>query len=270
MNFYNDYKISWIEVDQIETNPNQPRKNFTESQLVELSESIKKFGILQPLSVRKISDAVYELVAGERRLRAAKLCGMEKIPVIVITIDEQQSALLAVIENIQREDLNFQEEAKAYFHLMNTFNYTQEEIASQIGKKQSTIANKVRLLKLPEDILELLIQNQLSERHARALLKINDESLLRKISNQLVEKQWTVAQTEEYILYVLDKQTSKGEKKEKSVIKSYLKDVRVFTNTIKQAVDMMNVSGIEAKYHIVEKENAYSITIDIPMEVTKK
>ena len=166
-------EIMNVRVDSIFPNAYQPRKFFNEEALEELSQSIKEHGIIQPITVRKIGDK-FELVAGERRWRASRMAGLEVVPCNIIEITDTQSAEIALLENLQREDLNFMEEAEAYYNLINEHNFTQEGLAKRMGKKQSTIANKLRLLKLSEKVRVLCLENNLTERHARALLSLPD------------------------------------------------------------------------------------------------
>jgi ParB family chromosome partitioning protein len=166
-------EIISLPINLIRQNENQPRKVFNQNTLIELSESIKEYGVLQPISVRHTTEKNYELVAGERRLRACQLAGLLDIPAIIVEMDDTESAILAMIENLQREDLNYIEEAEGYERLIKEHNFTQDELARQIGKKQSTIANKLRILKLGERVKRELIITGLTERHARALLKLH-------------------------------------------------------------------------------------------------
>ena len=168
-------RVISIHINEIFPNPNQPRTEFNEQELQQLSDSIRVNGLLQPLTVRKNVYQQYELISGERRLRASKLAGLTEIPAIVVDTDERQSAIFALIENIQRADLNFFEEAIAIKNLISEWNITQEEASERLGKAQSTLANKLRLLKLGSEEQQMILQNGLTERHARALLKINDE-----------------------------------------------------------------------------------------------
>jgi ParB family chromosome partitioning protein len=163
-------EIKYIPIDSIKPNPYQPRKDFNKKALEELSQSIKTYGVIQPISVRKLQDNSYELVAGERRLRASELANLKEIPAIIVDYRDKESAMIALIENLQREDLNFIEEAEGYRNLIEDHGFTQQELAEKIGKSQSTIANKLRLLKLPDDIKRDLIEHNLTERHGRALL----------------------------------------------------------------------------------------------------
>lgn len=173
-------RVNYIPVDLILPNVYQPRKHFDEESLEELAQSINVHGVIQPLSVRKLGENKYELVAGERRLKAAKKAGLTEVPAIIIDISDKESAAIALLENLQREDLNFLEEAEAYYNLIKDHSYTQEKLAEVIGKKQSTIANKIRLLKLDDEIRKILLDNDLTERHARALLKLPTVDLQKK------------------------------------------------------------------------------------------
>ena len=181
-------EINYVDIEKIRPNPYQPRKKFNKISLEELCESIKQYGVIQPINVRKISVNMYELVAGERRLRAATMAGLVKVPCIVINIDDNDSAVLALIENLQREDLSYMEEAEGYNNLLNEHGFTQEELAKKVGKSQSTIANKIRLLKLPPLVKKILADNNLTERHARSLLKLHDEQLQLKVLKKVCEK----------------------------------------------------------------------------------
>ncbi len=181
--------INYIAVDSISPNLYQPRKVFDEESIQELAQSIKVYGIIQPLSVRKIDENNYELIAGERRLRAAKEAGLSKVPAIIANINDKDSAAIALLENLQREDLNFYEEALAYHNLIKVHSYTQEQLSEVIGKKQSTIANKLRILKLDEKIISTIIDNKLTERHARALLKIPTDELRNEVLEIVIKNQ---------------------------------------------------------------------------------
>lgn len=191
--------INYISVDLISPNIYQPRKYFDEESLNELAQSIKSYGIVQPLSVRKLNEYKYELIAGERRLRAAKKIGLKEVPVIIVNISDKESAAIALLENLQRENLNFLEEAEAYYNLIKDHSYTQEKLAEVIGKKQSTIANKIRILKLNKQVREIILKNNLTERHARALLKLPSVELQIKILDIILKKSLNVKKTEELI-----------------------------------------------------------------------
>ncbi|WP_115642517.1 nucleoid occlusion protein [Clostridium putrefaciens] len=254
-------EITYIEPNLILPNLYQPRKYFDEDAIAELAESIESYGIIQPLSVRRMGEGRYELVAGERRLRAAKKLGLSKVPVIIVDISERDSAAIALLENLQREDLNYMEESEAYFNLIKEHGYTQEQLASVIGKKQSTIANKLRLLKLSQNIRKVVLDNKLTERHARALLKLPTEKLQQKILNMVIKRSLNVKDTEELINRELikissDNVSKSGKKRIKGIFSS-----KVYINTIKQVFDKY---GISAKYDSKDFDEFIEVTIKIP------
>jgi len=260
--------IMYISIDSIRPNPYQPRKHFNLSSLEELCESIKQYGVIQPINVRKISNNHYELVAGERRLRAATMAGLKEIPAIVVNVDENDSAILALIENLQREDLNYLEEAEGYSNLINEHKLTQEELARKIGKSQSTIANKIRLLRLSPIIRKILIDNNLTERHARALLKLHDEQLQLKVIKYVCEKGLNVKKTEELVERVIEKYSTKLTMKESEKrIAKMVKDIRIFVNTIKHAVEIMKKSGVNVKAAQFDRGEYYEFIIRVPKKV---
>lgn len=195
----NEVKVVKVPEEKIFPNPYQPRKTFDEEALAELSASIKEFGVLQPLLVAPAEGGKYLLIAGERRLRASRMAGLKEIPVIISEYTSQQIAEIALIENLQREDLHFLEEADGYEQLMDKFHLTQEAMAARVGKKQSTIANKLRLLRLSENVRKALVSNALSERHARALLKLEEEERQLDVIKTAAERKLSVRQTEELI-----------------------------------------------------------------------
>ena len=261
------YHVFQIPVHLIQPNPSQPRRVFDEGMLNELAESIKLYGIMQPISIRKIMPNVYELVAGERRLRAAKIIEMETIPALIINVTEKDSAVLALIENLQRENLNYMEEAKGYEHLINDYDLKQQELAKQLGKGQSTVANKLRLLQHTSKVQDGLMTHQLSERHARALLKLVSEEQQLKVIDLIVKHQLNVKDTEKLVQKTLsDRDELDEDQGNKPIIKRYLKDIRLFTNTIKQAVDMVQGAGLEVDYKIKQTDQSYEINITIPMD----
>lgn len=254
--------INYIPTENILPNVYQPRKHFNNESIEELAQSIKSYGIIQPLSVRKIGEDKFELVAGERRLRAAKVAGLNEVPVIVIEIADKDSAAIALLENLQREDLNFLEEAEAYSNLIKEHDYTQEQLAEIIGKKQSTIANKIRLLKLNSGIRETLLKENLTERHARALLKLPTEELQEKMLDTIIKRNLNVKKTEELIEKELYSLTSEecaveGERKKIKGIFS----PRVYINTVKQVFDKY---GIQACFKSKELDDNIQIVITIP------
>lgn len=249
-----------ISVEKIIPNTYQPRKFFDEEALKELSQSIKNHGIVQPLTVRKRGEG-YELVAGERRLRAAKLAELKEVPCIIIDVSDIESAEIALLENLQREDLNYIEEAEAYYSLIKDHHFTQEDIANKMGKKQSTIANKLRLLKLSDKVRKICIDNDLSERHSRALLSLPNEKLQLKIVNKIIKDKITVKKTEELINKELLKLAGKEfTKKDKSKVKSVF-PAKLYVNTVKQVFDKFN---IPANYKMKEKDDCIEITVSIP------
>lgn len=251
-----------IPVDKVIPNPYQPRKVFSDSALEELSKSIQEYGVLQPITVRQ-KDNGYELVAGERRLRAAKLAKLETIPAIINNMSDQHSAVLALLENLQREDLNFIEEALGYENLIKEHNFTQQQLAQKLGKSQSTIANKLRILKLPESVKESLIENELTERHARALLKLPNEELMNEVISKVVKNELTVKKTEKLIKDILENIELEKDPEKKQNIKCSM-SIRIYLNTLKQAYDAIINTGIEAKYNEIDKGDYMEVVVKIP------
>lgn len=253
-------EVTYIPIGKIRPNPYQPRKFFERSTLEELAKSISQYGVMQPVSVRYINDAVYELVSGERRLRASKIAGLETVPAIIVNVNDRDTASIALIENIQREDLNFLEEAEGYRNLMKDYGYTQEELAYVLGKSQPSVANKLRILKLDKNILNKILENGLTERHARALLKIEDKEVQEEILNKVIKYGLNVKRTEELIENALN---GNSEPQPRQKIKRYIKDIRLFTNTVKKAVSLMNESGIKTEYTVKEEDKSYEINVTI-------
>ncbi len=260
--------IVYLRTDEITPNPVQPRKRFDEESLEELSGSIKSYGILNPLTVR-LRCGKYELVAGERRLRAAKLAGLEEVPCILIDVNMEDASLIALVENLQRRDLDFIEEALGISQLIRMFGMSQEEAARRIGKSQSAVANKLRLLKLPTDVLESLRQNGLTERHGRALLRLQSPVAQRAALEYIVDNGLTVAATDAYIDTLLSEpdqpaeETGPEDKPEKRRT-FVLKDVRVFLNTLTRSIDLMKQGGIDAGVQREETDDSLILTISIP------
>lgn len=238
-NMISEVKVVKVAIDQIFPNPYQPRKNFDEEALRDLSASIAQFGVLQPLLVAPADNGRYMLIAGERRLRASKMAKLQEVPVIISEYTSQQIAEIALIENLQREDLHFLEEAEGYEKLMEEFHLTQEAMAARVGKKQSTIANKLRLLRLSDRIRKILVEGGLTERHARALLKLDDEEKQVQVLTVVIDNGYSVRQTESYIEKLLE--DKKQEKKKRMVI---VNDVRIYLNSIKQVVSAIKDVGI--------------------------
>lgn len=255
-------KVLQLPVDRIIPNPAQPRQIFREEELRGLAESLRQNGLLQPISVRKIGST-YELIAGERRLRAAKLLGWSVIPAIVNECDAEQSAVLAMTENLQRQNLGIFEEAEGLRQLIEKWGVTQEQAAARLGKSQSALANKLRLLKLSEQERERINQAGLTERHARSLLRISDCAKRAKVLEMIIEKEWNVARTEEYIEQLLLQEDRAKKKKGHTII---VKDVRIFMNTMRHAVDTMKKSGIPAQSQQNETEDYIEYLVRIPKE----
>lgn len=251
-------KVVQIDVNSIRPNPAQPRRAFNEQELIALSRSIRTSGLLQPITVRKV-DGGYELVAGERRLRACKMAGLATVSCMVSDCTPETSAMLAMTENLQRQDLQIFEEAEGIRRLIEEWNVTQEEAALRLGKSQSTLANKLRLLRLSEAEREKIIEEGLTERHARALLRINDEKIREKTLNDIIKRKLNVSQTDELIEKLL---TSRKKPKTKRVL--VVKDVRIFLNTINHAIEAMVQSGINAQALKSENEEYIECIVRIP------
>lgn len=252
-------KVMQIQIKKIAANPNQARVYFKEEELTSLAESIKQNGILQPLSVRKISYDTFELIAGERRLRAAVLAGLDTVPCIIVNVDDKQSAVFCLLENLQRQDLGFFEEAEGISALMGIYQMTQQQIAEKLGKNQSTIANKLRLLKLTPEERKLISVNQLTERHARALLALATEEERKRILMLAIEKKMNVAEMEKLI----ELQGIKQQKQRKKPV-IILKDVRLFLNTVSHAIETMKQSGISAQEERRETDDYIEYVVRIP------
>lgn len=233
-----EVKVVKVPIEKVIPNPYQPRKTFEDDALADLASSIAQYGVLQPLLVAPGKDGTYILIAGERRLRASKIAQLSEIPVIVSEYTTQQIAEIALIENLQREDLHFLEEAEGYEQLMNEFMLTQEAMATRVGKKQSTIANKLRLLRLSGNVRQVLRDGGLTERHARALLKLEEEEKQLEVLKIVIDKKYSVRQTEDYIEKLLEETAPK---KRKRLI---VNDVRIYLNSIKQVVGAIKDSGI--------------------------
>ena len=253
-------RVTMISPDYISPNPDQPRRYFDPDGLTELAESIRVHGILQPLSVRRKGGGRYELIAGERRLRAAMICGLEQVPCLVLEVSRESSCLLSLIENLQRRDLDFWEEAKALERLISVYGLSQEEAAAKVGKSQSAVANKLRLLRLPPDVLTLLRERGCTERHARALLRLEEPELQRTAARHVAEQGLTVARTEEYVETLLHPADKPARKKPTFVIK----DVRLFLNTVTRGLSMMKSAGVQANCKRQETEDSILLTITIP------
>lgn len=257
-------KVVLLPLAQIIKNPNQPRKIFDHKDIGELAESIEENGLLQPITVRRLENDYYELIAGERRTMAFRELRRDFIPGIVEEYTDEQSAVLALIENLQRKDLNCFEEAYGIARLLDETGITQQEIAGRLGKAQSTIANKLRLLRFPIVVQKKLMLSTLTERHARALLKLEDEDKLLACIDYIVENDLNVQQTERY----LERLTQPEQVKRTRLF--VIKDMRIFVNTINKAVSMMNSAGIAVTTETDESEEFLEYTIKVPKSAVYK
>lgn len=253
-------RVTMLSPDAISPNPDQPRRYFDPDGLAELADSIRVHGILQPLTVRRRGGGRYELIAGERRLRAAMICKLTEVPCLVMEVDRENSCLLSLIENVQRRDLDFWEEAKALERLIHVYGLSQEEAAAKVGKSQSALANKLRILKLPDGALELLRKNGFTERHARALLRLPTASAQIEGAELVVKETWTVARTEQYVEGCLKMEGS--EKKARRPL--LIRDVRFFLNSVDHGLTVMRSAGVDVKCDRVEEGDSVLLTIRIP------
>ncbi len=254
-------KVVMLNVEDIYPNPRQPRKSFSAEALQELSKSIAENGLLQPITVRK-REIGYELISGERRLRACKLNQVEKVPAIVVELSDHGSGMMALVENIQREDLHFLEEAAAIQKLLVDFDLTQTEVAQKLGKSQSGIANKLRLLQLPEAVRVKALEFDLNERQTRALLRLKEEALMLKTIDVIDKRKLNSEETDAYIESMLH-----PSKKQK--IKFCIKDIRIFDRTLDKALKLINQSGIKAVSECKETEDGLDYHIHIPKNKSK-
>ena len=236
-----DVQVLHIPLSKIVPNPYQPRKEFESEALSELADSIRQYGVLQPLLVAPGKGDTYILIAGERRLRASTMAGLGTVPVIVSEYTSQQIAEIALIENLQRKDLHYLEEAEGYEKLVNTFHLTQESMAIRVGKKQSTIANKLRLLRLPGSVRKKLHDSDLTERHARILLKLENEDLQKAVLQKVLKGHLNVRQTEALVEKTLKEAGKLNQKKPRFVV---VNDVRIYLNSIKEIMETVKTSGI--------------------------
>lgn len=254
-------KVVEIDIDKIEANPYQPRTVFGDD-IGELAESIRLNGLIQPLTVKAEGER-YILIAGERRLRALRSLGNAFAPCIVLDVTDRNSAVLALVENIQRKDLHFFDEAEALSKLLDFYGMTQEDAAIRLGKTQSTIANKLRLLKLSDSIRSKIRCCGLTERHARALLRLSSESLQLEAVDNICSKRLNVEQTERLVAAIIDRENERESIRRRS---GAFKDIRLFVNTINKAVEMMKAAGINADSQKI-KENGYiEYIVRIPTE----
>lgn len=253
-------EIIRIPTEKLLPNPYQPRKQFKTEDLLSLADSIRENGVLQPLLARRINNSDYfEIIAGERRLRASILANQQTVPCLVVDCDYKESAIYSILENIQRADLSFFEEAQAIAHMQSHFGLTQEQIAKRLGKSQSALSNKLRILKLPIDIRYTIEKENLTERHARALLRCATEKQMWAVLGVIKERKLNVEQTEAYI----DSLVNKKPKAHKNVVKIF-KDVRIFVNTVSKAINTMIEAGIPAESNKTETDDYIEFYVKIP------
>lgn len=259
---YSPDEVVQLSVEQIVPNQFQPRSIFNEEKIEELAQTIHTHGMIQPIVVRKGEDEDYELIAGERRWRAVQLLEWETVPVIVREMNDTETASVALIENLQREELTVIEEAIAYAKLIDLHSLTQEALAQRLGKSQSTIANKLRLLKLPEKVQTALLNKDISERHARALIILKKEDLQLSVLDEIIENQLNVKQTEERIQELTN--PKEKNKRKRPRLKGVNKDIRIAMNTIRQSLHMVSDTGIDVETEEEDLEEYYQFTIKIP------
>lgn len=259
-------RVQYIPLGRIRPNPQQPRRSFDEEGLAELAASIRSCGILQPLTVRRAGDG-YELVAGERRLRAARIAGLREVPCLVAQVGEEDSALLALMENLQRRDLDCWEEAQAIARLISRYGLSQEEAARRLGRAQPTVANKLRLLRLPEDVRALLRENGLTERHARALLRLQDPEVQRRAAGDMGRRGMNVAQAEAYVEKLLQSDQVTPPRGRSTYI---IKDVRLFLNSVDRGLHLMRQAGVDAGWNRQDTDREILLTIRIPKRASGK
>ncbi|WP_084243433.1 nucleoid occlusion protein [Planomicrobium okeanokoites] len=249
-----------LPIDKVIANKFQPRTIFDEEKIEELARTIHMHGVIQPIVVRVDEDDNYEIIAGERRYRAMKSLGWEEVPAIVRQLNDKETASIALIENLQREELTAIEEANAYQNLLEIHDITQEALAQRLGKGQSTVSNKLRLLKLPEELQQALLDRVITERHARVLLQLKDPAVQLKFFNEAVEQNLNVKQLELKVKTHLSTEPKKAKPKRKA----FSRDVRIAMNTIKQSLTMVTKSGIDVSSEEEEHDDYYQITVKIP------
>ena len=255
-------RVVFLPLSAIRPNPAQPRTVFDAQGLQELAASIRQYGVLQPLTVRK-KAGYFELVAGERRLRAAGLAGLCEVPCLLVSVDDQDAGLLALVENLQRRDLDYLEQAEGLQRLMQEYHLTQEQAARRLGKSQPAVANKLRLLRLSSPVRAALRASGLSERHARALLRLEDETAQLRAIRLIAENDWTVARTERYV----DEQLSAAKGKAR-LSRFVLRDMRLFLNGINHQLDLIRAAGLNPQTEQEETERELVLTIRIPKSVS--
>ena len=253
-------RVRYIPINAVRPNPQQPRRSFDETALRELADSISAYGILQPLTVRD-RGGVYELVAGERRLRAARIAGLREVPCLIAEVGEEDAALLALIENLQRRDLDYMEEAAAFARLIRRYGLSQQQAAEKLGKSQPTIANKLRLLRLSAPVIDCLRQYGLTERHARTLLRLTDPEQQLAAARHIGKRGLNVAQTEQYIDRLTAENRTEPPRRRPTYV---IKDVRLFLNSVERGVRLMQSAGVGAEVGRRDTEEEILLTIHIP------
>ena len=256
-------RVRYIPINDIRPNPQQPRRRFDQDGLRELSESIAAYGILQPLTVRA-QNGGYELVAGERRWRAARMAGLRQVPCLLARVDEEDAALLALIENLQRRDLDYMEEASAIARLLRRYGLSQQQAAEKLGRSQSAVANKLRLLRLEEPVVDTLRRYGLTERHARALLRLEDGEQRLAAAEHMGKRGMNVAAAEAYIEQLIARSQTTPPKRRSTYV---IKDVRLFLNSVERGIRLMRGAGVGAKVARQDTEEEICLTVRIPKGV---
>ncbi len=256
-------RVRYIPINDIRPNPQQPRRRFDQDGLRELSESIAAYGILQPLTVRA-QNGGYELVAGERRWRAARMAGLRQVPCLLARVDEEDAALLALIENLQRRDLDYMEEASAIARLLRRYGLSQQQAAEKLGRSQSAVANKLRLLRLEEPVVDALRRYGLTERHARALLRLEDGEQRLSAAEHMGKRGMNVAAAEAYIEQLIARSQTTPPKRRSTYV---IKDVRLFLNSVERGIRLMRGAGVGAKVARQDTEEEICLTVRIPKGV---
>ena len=263
---YEANRIVYLPIGEITANPNQPRRHMDPAEMREMSESVAKYGILQPLSVRRLGSG-YELLSGERRLRAAMLAGMKEVPCVVMDVNTRESAVLLLVENLQRRELDFIEQARGLSRLVSIYGYSQEEAARLVGLSQPAIANKLRLLKVPLDLLVIMREAGLTERHARALLRLESEADMISVLETVIRQDMNVAKTDAYIdEFLTDKQSpapTPDARERHASPTIILRDARLLINSIMRGVTVLRQSGVRAEMTQAESDGELVVTITI-------
>lgn len=253
-----------VPIGNIVPNKYQPRTVFDDEKIEELARTIHTHGVIQPIVIRQMDDEKYEIIAGERRFRAMTKLEWSEVPAIIRNLSDKETASIALIENLQREELTAIEEAVAYQKLLKLHELTQEALAQRLGKGQSTVANKLRLLKLPEEVQEAIMKKEISERHARSLMQVKDTDAQLNLMKLTIEQHWNVKQLEAKVDELLNPPTKEDKKSAKPRRKAVSKDIRIALNTIKQSLSMVTKSGINIKTEEEDTEDFYQITVRIP------